>query len=64
MGKSLKGLIGYLQSIEIQIGNSEELEVRVDGVVMKDFEDYILVENEEGFIDFVTPSFISTQEVI
>ena len=56
-GKNIQELINYLESIKEQSGGKTE--VRVDGQVIADFEDYIDVDHVRDYIDFVTPSFIS-----
>ncbi|MBY6878489.1 hypothetical protein [Clostridium botulinum] len=54
--RNLKDLIEYLQSIDEQLINSEDIEVRIDGQLIDDFEDYIELNDVEGYIDFITPS--------
>lgn len=55
-GKNIEELIKYLESVKEQCG--EYTEVRVDGQVITDFEDYIEVDNAECIIDFGTPSYL------
>ena len=55
-GKNIEELIKYLESVKEQCG--EYTEVRVDGQVITDFQDYIEVDHVEGYIDFGTPSYL------
>lgn len=55
-GKNIEELIKYLESVKEQCG--EYTEVRVDGQVITDFEDYIEVDHVEGYIDFGAPSYL------
>lgn len=55
-GKNIEELIKYLESVKEQCGRYTE--VRVDGQVITDFEDYIEVDHIEGYIDFGTPSYL------
>lgn len=54
MGKNLQQLIDYLEAVKMEIGR--DTEVRVDGCVIEDFEDYIDVDHVQDYVDFVTPS--------
>lgn len=55
-GKNIEELIKYLESVKEQCGGYTE--VRVDGQVITDFEDYIEVDPVEGYIEFGTPSYL------
>ena len=55
-GKNIEELIKYLESVKEQCG--EYTEVRVDGQVITDFEDYIEVDKAMCYIDFITPSYL------
>lgn len=54
MGKNLQQLIDYLEAVKMETGR--DTEVRVDGCVIDDFEDYIDVDHVQDYVDFVTPS--------
>lgn len=55
--KNIQQLIDYLEAVKEQSG--EDTEVRVDGQVIREFDDYIYVNHVEDYIDFVTPSYKS-----
>lgn len=50
-GKNIEELIKYLESVKEQCGGYTE--VRVDGQVITDFDDYIEVDHVEGYIDLL-----------
>ena len=54
--KNIQQLIDYLEAVKEQSG--EDTEVRVDGQVIREFDDYIDVNHVEDYIDFVTPNYI------
>lgn len=53
-GKNIQELIDYLEAIKEQSG--EDTEIRVDGQITTEFDDYIEVDHVKDYIDFVTPS--------
>lgn len=54
MGKDLQQLIDYLESVKSESGI--DTEIRVDGCIVEDFEDYIDVDHIKDYVDFITPS--------
>ncbi len=54
MSKNIQDLIDYLEAVKAESGNYTE--VRVDGCVVEEFEDYIEVDHVKDYVDFVTPS--------
>lgn len=53
--KNIQQLIDYLEAVKEQSG--EDTEVRVDGQVIREFDDYIDVDHVQDYIDFITPSY-------
>ncbi|MBN1074760.1 hypothetical protein DVV91_10435 [Clostridium botulinum] len=51
MSKNIQQLIDYLEAVKAESGNTE---VRVDGCVVEEFEDYIEVDHVKDYVDFVT----------
>lgn len=54
MSKNIQQLIDYLEAVKAESGN--DTEVRVDGCVVEEFEDYIEIDHVKDYVDFVTPS--------
>ncbi|MBW6409004.1 hypothetical protein [Clostridium weizhouense] len=54
MSKNIQDLIDYLEVIKKEGG--ADTEVRVDGCVVEEFEDYIEIDHVKDYVDFVTPS--------